>query len=45
MLYQTAYDGAVAALRASGKSPQAQTLAFSNDPKQDANHSAPPISR
>jgi carboxyl-terminal processing protease len=36
MLYQTAYDGAVATLRASGKSPQAQTLTFSNDRKRDA---------
>lgn len=36
MLYQTAYDGAVATLRASGKSPQPQTLTFSNDRKRDA---------
>ncbi|MFN8537447.1 MAG: PDZ domain-containing protein [Thermomicrobiales bacterium] len=36
MLYQTAYDGAVAALRAAGNAPQTQTLAFANDPRQDA---------
>ncbi|MFN8514687.1 MAG: PDZ domain-containing protein, partial [Thermomicrobiales bacterium] len=36
MLYQTAYDGTVATLRASGKSPQSQTLTFANDRKRDA---------
>ena len=36
VLYQTAYDGAVATLRASGKAPQAQTLTFANDRKRDA---------
>jgi carboxyl-terminal processing protease len=36
MLYQTAYDGAVATLRASGKSPQPQALTLSNDRKRDA---------
>jgi carboxyl-terminal processing protease len=36
LLYQTAYDGAVATLRASGKSPQPQTLTFTNDRKRDA---------
>jgi carboxyl-terminal processing protease len=36
MLYQTAYDGAVAALRALGKSPQPQTLTFTDNPQHDA---------
>jgi carboxyl-terminal processing protease len=35
-LYQTAYDGALATLRASGKSPQGQTLTFTNDRRRDA---------
>jgi carboxyl-terminal processing protease len=35
MLYQTAYDGALATLRASGKSPQGQSLTFTNDRRRD----------
>ncbi len=36
VLYQTAYDGALATLRASGKAPQVQAITFSNDRKADA---------
>lgn len=36
MLYQTAYDGAAATLRASGLSPQAQSPTFANDRRRDA---------
>ncbi len=35
-LYQYAYDGAVATLRASGKAPQAQTLTLTGNRDQDA---------
>jgi len=35
-LYQNAYDGAVATLRASGKSPQVQTLNLTGNRDQDA---------
>jgi carboxyl-terminal processing protease len=35
-LYQFAYDGAVATLRASGKAPQVQTLNLTGDRTQDA---------
>jgi carboxyl-terminal processing protease len=36
VLYRTAYDGAVATLRASGKSPQPQTLNLTGDRRRDS---------